>query len=132
MAILLYFGQDNDVHKQVGMAINQAGQQRGTAQIDDFDSGRRGGPQLRRRTNLLDLAVFNQHGGGCEDISGTRIQQSARFDQSHRNCRLGGRLRFLRLRRAPCRQKQQSRQCNGKQFHLWPPKELHWQYSQRP
>ena len=80
MPILLYFRQDNDVHKQVRMAINQAGQQRGTAQIDNFDSGRRGGLQLRRRTNLLDLALFNQHGCGREDISGAWIQQSARFD----------------------------------------------------
>jgi hypothetical protein len=55
MAILLYFGQDNHVEKQVRMAINQAGQQHGTAQIDDFDSGRRGGLHLRRRTDYLDL-----------------------------------------------------------------------------
>jgi hypothetical protein len=32
---------------------------------------------VRRRSNLLDLVSFNQKGGRCEDISGTRIQQSA-------------------------------------------------------
>jgi hypothetical protein len=54
-----------------------------------------GGP-----TTLI-FAVFNQHGGGREDISASWIQQSAPFDQSHRNCRLGGRLPSRNHRQQP-------------------------------
>jgi hypothetical protein len=73
------------------MAVDEPRQQRRAAKIDDLCIDRSG--YLRRRADFLDLVVRYQHGRGRENISGAWIQQSARFDQSHRNCRLGGRLR---------------------------------------
>ena len=60
----LDFRWSNRINQQVGVTVNYPGQQCCAAQIDCLKAGRRLRLHLRRRTDLLDLAAFNQHGGG--------------------------------------------------------------------
>ena len=77
----LRFRRDNHIKKQMGVAVDQTGQQGGAAQIDDPCSLR--GLYLRRRPNLPDLAVLDQHCRRRKDIPGARVEQSASLYQSH-------------------------------------------------
>src|SRR5437879_5975864 len=67
MALLFQFRRHNDVEEQVCVTIDQTGKQSCAAEIDRFDVGGSASLHLRRRANFLDLAVFNQHGGGRND-----------------------------------------------------------------
>jgi hypothetical protein len=78
------------LEKQVGVTVNQPSQQSGISQIDGLHANGRMRPHLRRRTNILDLAVFNQHGGGRKHIPGPGIEQSTSLHQCQENGRLSG------------------------------------------
>ena len=92
MTCPLRFRRRNDVEKQVRVAVDQARQQRRAAEIDRFDVAGRVRLHLQRRTNFLDLAVFNQHGCGRKHIPSARIEQAASFYSGFRRRRLGGQL----------------------------------------
>jgi len=67
------FWGHNNIYEQVRVTINQSGEQSRTAQIDGLDA-RRMRLHLLRRTNLLDLAVFNEHGCGRKRIPSPGIE----------------------------------------------------------
>jgi hypothetical protein len=61
------------------MTVNQPGQQGCAAEINGTDAGRRIRLHSRRRTDFLDLAVFNEHGCWRKHIPSPGIEQSASF-----------------------------------------------------
>ena len=81
MARALGFWRHNYVEQQVSMTVNQSGQQGGTAKINGVDARRRVSLHPRREANLLDLAVFNQHGRGRKHVSRPWVEQPASFYQ---------------------------------------------------
>jgi hypothetical protein len=78
---LLFCGHSY-VEKQVGVTVNQPRHQGCAAQINSSETCRCMRLHLGRRTNLLDLAVFNQDRRGGKHVSSARIEQSAGLYQS--------------------------------------------------
>jgi hypothetical protein len=74
----LGFRRDNHIKKQMCVAVDQTGQQGGAPQIDGLHA-RCMRLHLRRRTNLFDLAVFNQDSRRRKHIPGSRVKQMASF-----------------------------------------------------
>src|SRR5262245_18902426 len=67
--------------KRVCMAVYEAGQKRGLAQIDHYDIFRRMRSRLRPGTDLFDLFAFGQNSLVEQVFSALHVEHAARFDQ---------------------------------------------------
>jgi len=92
MARSLDFRWCDRVNQQMGVTVDQAGQQGRVAQIDCLHACWRIRLHMGGRTNFLDLIVFNQHSCRREHVPSARVEQSAGFYQCCRSGRLGGEL----------------------------------------
>src|SRR5215813_7140969 len=85
VALPLLFRWNDDAEKQMGVTVDQPRQQRRAAQIEDLC----GVGWVDLRTDLLDLAAFDQHGRGRKHITGTWVEESTRLNENDGRRRLG-------------------------------------------